>query len=180
MNIERKDILSRTSYMQVIDTGSKVKVKNTTGFQWEIENPIIQNECKSANFFNKEEVVSRTRICEILESTNGAVFTVTFSKQITEEDILSKLLDIGLENTQENEGVWVDKNDYSLLTKEILKGEERTLIGYLIDTKQEFGRYKVIDLEVQFNDPKAHALRQVDSKTISELIYNSVKYKVKK
>lgn len=171
MDIKRNDILSRTSYMQVIDTGSKVSVKNTNDLKWNITNDILQNECKSANFFNKEETVSRTKICEILESTNGAVFTVVFNKQITEEQLLNDLRNIAS---------YGDVEDVEQLTKDILKGEERTLIGYLIDTKQEFGRYKVVDLEVQFNDPKAHALRQVDSKTISELIFNSVKYKVKK
>lgn len=175
MDIKRNDILSRTSYMQVIDTGGKVRVKNTTEFQWEIENPILQNECKSANFFNKEEVVSRTRICEILESTNGAVFTVVFSKQLNE----NKFAEI-VTNLSNGEASRLASSQVKSYLEQVLQGEERTLIGHLIDTKQEFGRYKVVDLEVQFTDPKAHSLRQVDSKTISELIFNSVKYKVKK
>lgn len=169
MDIKKNDILSRTSYIQVIDTGSSVRVKNTTGLTWGIENNILQNECKSANWFNKEEYISRTRICEILESTNGAVFSVTFNKQITRDDTTNYIKQY-------------DKKELNIdqFTDAVSSGEERTLIGHLIDTKQEFGRYKVIDLEIQFNDCKAHALRQVDSKTISELIFNGVKYKVKK
>src|SRR6188508_162613 len=174
MEIKKGDKLSRTSYMEVISTnGRETEVTNGVK-KWSISNDILISESKSATWFNETKVLSATSVCEVLEQTNGAVFSVTFTKQVDEEKLAEYL---------EGEDKKISKSasitDYKYLAKSFLQGEKRTLIGYLIDTKQEFGRYKVIDLELQFKDSSKYNIRQVDSKTISELIFNGVKYKVK-
>lgn len=166
MEIKKGNILSRTSYMEVLNTNN-VETEVTNGSKrWNISNDILISESKSATWYNEEKFLSRGSICEILENTNGAVFSVTFNKQVTKEQIVTKLRETDGQLGAEA------KADY------ILQGEERTLIGYLVDTKQEFGRYKVVDLELQFKG-ESHNLRQVDSKTITQLIFNGVKYKIK-
>lgn len=179
MKINKNDIFSRTSYFVVRNISQEmVEVTNTKNLTWQIGKNIIENECISAINFTKEEMVSKTKICEILESTNGAVFTVTFSKQIEDDYIYKTLQDL-----YPNKGKIVSKEKFDRSVKSIIKniktGEKRVLTGHLIDSKQEFGRYKVIDLEIQLNDSSKHSVRQVDSKTIEELIFNNVKYKVK-
>lgn len=167
MEIKKGNILSRTSYMEVLNTNSISTQVSNGRDKWSIDNHILTGECKSATWYNEEKFLSRSSICEILENTNGAVFSVTFNKQVTEES-MSSLLD-QLINKEINTEQFLSQ---------ITLGEGRTLIGYLVDTKQEFGRYKVVDLELQFKG-ESHNLRQVDSKTITELIFNGVKYKIK-
>jgi hypothetical protein len=179
MEIKKGNILSRTSYMEVLNTNN-VETEVTNGSKrWNISNDILINESKSATWYNEEKFLSRSSICEILEQTNGAVFTVTFTKQVDEEEANVKMLKYIKKLTIARCKEDLSGLDSNEIVKDILKGEERTLIGYLIDTKQEFGRYKVIDLELQFKDSSKYNIRQVDSKTISELIFNGVKYKVK-
>lgn len=61
-------------------------------------------------------------------------------------------------------------------------GENRTLIGYLIETENGFGRSNVIDLDIDKDisgsSPK-YRIRQVDHRTLNWLIVKGVKYKVK-
>lgn len=54
-------------------------------------------------------------------------------------------------------------------------GELRELIGYLINTENEFGRSNVIDLEVK----TGNRTRQVDHRTIDGLVLKNVLYVVK-
>lgn len=55
-------------------------------------------------------------------------------------------------------------------------GKERTLIGHLTDTETHFGRSNVIDLENTSGSP----IRQVDHRTLSEVIINNTKYSLNK
>lgn len=177
---KKGEFLSRTSYMLV--TGSDntgLTVKNQKNLEWAIATNIVENECISASQFSKEEKKSKTEICEILESTKGTVFTVNYNKQVDKDKLKETL-----ENLYPNKGKIISKDDFDKNVKSILKsvetGEERTLVGYLKSTKTLFGRYQVIDLEVNF-DPSIdnNGDRQVDSKTINWLIFNDVKYIVK-
>ncbi len=178
MKFQKGDILSRTSYMIIESTGTTSKVRNDKNLSWNIGNDILENESTSANYIEKTEQVSRTKICEILENSNGAVFTVNFNKQADTKNVKTTL-----EALYPNKGKIASKDEFDKEVKAILKslnvGEERTLTGYLLSTKQEFGRYLVKDLEIVFNDNTAHAERQVDSKTINWLIFNKIKYEVK-
>ncbi len=173
MEIKKGNILSRTSYMEVLNTNN-VETEVTNGSKrWNISNDILINESKSATWYNEEKFLSRSSICEILENTNGAVFSVTFNKKINEE----KFAEI-VTNLSNGQSSRLPQPEVKSYLEQVLQGEERTLIGYLVDTKQEFGRYKVVDLELQFKGEN-HNLRQVDSKTITQLIFNGVKYKIK-
>lgn len=55
-------------------------------------------------------------------------------------------------------------------------GEERTLVGKLIDTENQMGRSNVTDLEVV----SGTNLRQVDHRTLKQVIVKGIKYIVKK
>ena len=54
-------------------------------------------------------------------------------------------------------------------------GNPRTLIGYKLSTENLMGRVNAVDLEVK----TGHNQRQIDLRTINQLIANDVKYSVK-
>lgn len=55
-------------------------------------------------------------------------------------------------------------------------GEDRTLIGHLLNTENLMGRSDVVDLQVTGGNP----MRQVDHRTTKSIILKGVKYTVKK
>ena len=73
------------------------------------------------------------------------------------------------------------------LSKDLERGEERTLIGHLVEAEPLMGRSKVIDLEEHFEnierkrkgEAAKHTLKQVDHRHINWLIINGTKYIVK-
>jgi len=79
------DILSRVSYMKVVaDRGTSIRVKNETGYEWDISKDIVSHECHTADHFTEEEAVTRSRLAEILtDEVRDDAFTVQFSKQAT-------------------------------------------------------------------------------------------------
>lgn len=70
------------------------------------------------------------------------------------------------------------------VVKEAMKGETRVMHARLhrtddFDAAMELGRYRVVDLDelIKHGDEK-RALRMVDTRTISELIVDGVRYYV--
>lgn len=172
LKLKGGDKLSRISYVTVIDTDyNSVQVKNEEGLIWDITKDIVAKECYSANQFNEEREVSRTELIEIFNNVGNAVFTVNFDKLPTAEDFL-KL-------TRGEEGVIRSFKDMEKDFKK-LKGENRTLVGYLVKPENGFGRSLVIDLEADTTkESKAPKFRQVDHRSLNWLICKNTKYIVK-
>jgi hypothetical protein len=65
--------------------------------------------------------------------------------------------------------------------KKALEGEERVLVGRLLGTKDDFGRFHVIDMDIAEDKSKSYDVRQrlVDPRTLNWLIVKNVKYEVK-
>lgn len=68
------------------------------------------------------------------------------------------------------------------VVKEVMKGDTRVMHARLyrtddFDASMELGRYRVVDLdELIKHDDEKRALRMVDTRTISELIVDGVRY----
>lgn len=62
---------------------------------------------------------------------------------------------------------------------EEIPGEERVLRGYKIQFSSRDGRYNCRDMDIEVTSKEA-GIRPVNINTISELIYNGVRYVVKK
>jgi len=56
-----------------------------------------------------------------------------------------------------------------------VNGEERILVGHLLETENQMGRSNVRDLMIT----KRHAIRQVDHRTLKSLIVGNTKYVIK-
>jgi len=154
--------------------GIHVQVKNEDGFSWSIAGNIVGNECYSTHY-DTEEKKSRTEVAELLMSARDAIVVVNFNKQANADSVHKQL--------EVSDGKKVTKK----LLESLLKGEERTLTGYVIGSEPVLGRTVVIDLEKdKVLRPTKEAgvewdqrQRQVDHRTLNYVIYKNVKYIVK-
>jgi len=175
------EYLSETQYYRVIDKQAQgVDVMNARGYQFHIATPILEEGCLAAGQFSKEVKISKTECIKKMLDAKGDIFTVNFNKQPSAEShglVLGKATISDL----------TDPAKLKKLSKELEKGEERTLVGHLVDAEPLLGRSKVIDLEEHFKnidrkrkrEPEIHSLKQVDHRHINWLILNGVKYIVK-
>lgn len=173
--IQKENYLSETQYYKVVGKNPQsIQVVNERGLSFSIGNNIVSEGIFSADQFLTEEKVTRTELIEIFSKVGNTIFTVNFNKQPTASQINE-----AIEST--NKGKILPIKDMKKLIKEAFKGEERTLVGYLINTETGFGRSTVIDLEADkgSNPEYDGRLRQVDHRTLNWLIYKNVKYIVK-
>lgn len=167
--IKKGDYVSRISYMKIEENlGRYQKVSNETGFTWDISNDVLKEECISASEFSEEIKVSRTELIEKFNNVGATVFTVNFDKSPSPEDYLAA--------TRGKGNIILSFDDMKKQFKKI-KGENRTLVGYMIKVENGFGRSNVIDLEIPHDQ---HRIRQVDHRSLNWLIVNGIKYIVKK
>lgn len=175
------EYLSETQYYRVMDKQSQgVDVMNARGYQFHIASPILEEGCLAAGQFTKEMKISKTECIKKMLDAKGDIFTVNFNKQPSADShgiVLGKATISDL----------TDPAKLKKLSKELEKGEERTLIGHLVDVEPLLGRSKVIDLEEHFKnierkqkkEAEVPVLKQVDHRHINWLILNGVKYVVK-
>lgn len=166
--------LSETQYYKVLDnTGlGGIRVRNERGKEFTIGNGIIAEGSYTNDQFTEEQLVSRTELIDIFNNVGSHVFTVTFNKQPKAKDINKALESL-------NKGKILSNKEIKATIKKVYEGTERTLVGYLLKTETGFGRSMVIDLEVEPHPDNEVRIRQVDHRTISELIYKNVRYYVK-
>lgn len=180
--IKRETVLSEIQYYTVVDVVSDiVKVRNERGFEFHIQNKIVEEGSFSADQFDKQEKITKTEMGELFSSIGDTVFTVNFNKQVKKEDVKA-----ALDTLYANKGgAIISKSDFDKKVKSILsnvyEGEERTLVGYRISSDVVLGRSTVIDLNIVADPSKTYdvRLRQVDHRSINWLIYKNVKYIVK-
>ena len=166
------DYLSETQYYQVTSiTSDSVGVKNERGLTFNVDLDIVEEGMRSASQYKVEKQVTRTEICEYLASAGNNVFTINFDKQVKVKDSADKINEL-LANVDN----YKTKKSITEFTKDLLTGENRTLVGYLINSEPMTGRSTVIDLEVAIDK---HRLRQVDHRSIQWMILKNVKYIVK-
>ena len=171
------DYLSETQYYKILKINSKtVALINEKGIKYNFEKELIVEAMHSASLYEIEKKVNRTEINEILQQAGNNIFTVNFHKQVKEKDIKEKLVD----TIKDEDGNLLNSEDIEKklkkISKELTKGEERTLIGYLVELNSQMGRSLVIDMEIA---PEQNRIRQIDHRTINWLILNNTKYIVK-
>ena len=174
--LKKGDFLSEIQYYKVVDiVGGTVQVENERGFKFAVSSGIVEEGMFSANQFTEEVSLTRTELIEQLGKVGNTIFTVNFNKLPTADTINEAIESL-------NNGKILPIKEMKKKVKEAFKGEERTLIGYLVNTETGFGRSTVIDMEQSRGDnPEWDArLRQVDHRTINWLIHKNTKYIIKK
>ena len=174
--IKEGDFLSEIQYYRVLEVrNSTVRVVNERGMEFTIGGDIVEEGIFSANQFTEVVELTRTQLIEQLSNVGNTIFTVNFNKLPTVKDINAAIEGL-------NKGQILPVSQMKKNVKAAFDGEERTLIGYLIQTETGFGRSSVIDITVERGDkPEWDArIRQVDHRTLNWLIHKNVKYIIKK
>ena len=166
-----------------------------------IDNGYIATLLNDASQFDEVKEVTREDkkdgtpgIRTIFESIHsGKVFTVVFKKQDTPKsarkfkaevdaiaDEICKEID-KVKNSKKGVADWAKKTIYALMSNPVSKveeGEMRTLRGFKLQFNSRDGKYRCLDMDIQRTD-KETGERFVNINTISELIYDGIKYVVK-
>ena len=180
-SIKENDFFSEVQYYKCIDKSQQsVDVQNARGFEFEIAKPIIEEGSWSASQHPKEVKVSRTDCIKKMLHAKADIFTVNFNKKPNADSHSNVLKKATIADI-------TDPKKLRKLSKELEKGQERTLIGHLVEAEPLLGRSKVIDLEEHFRNierkkrkqPTNHTLKQVDHRHINWLIINGTKYVVR-
>lgn len=164
-NLKKGDWLSRISYIRILEQTSKgYRVENASGFSWTIGEDIIENECEPAFECEGTENMTQTQLVDLLlTEARGCVVEVRFTKKQTPERILQQLSGTDVSS--------MSKAAAKKFASQLLIGEERVLVGYVIGTDMS-GRIKMVDLNIS----DKNNVRLVDPRTLSEVTLRKKKY----
>lgn len=181
--IKGGEYYSRLSFGKVVSKSNhSLTIQNDKGKDWTIDGGIVENEFYIHGQFTTEEAVTRTEMIEKLREATRIVFVVNYNKQVKSEEVLKTICEL----YPNKGGVIKSEKDFTAAVKaelgRLVIGEERTLIGYHTGSTDDFGRFRVIDLE-QPKDVSDSGydkrFRLVDPRTLNWLIVNNIKYKIK-
>lgn len=158
------DFLSQTSYCKVTrvigdENQRKVVVENNLGDKWTIGKNIVEREMYSSSQFSRIEKKTMTELANLMSNVKDSVFTVCFTRKLNSDHIETIL--------NENKDL-----DNKKLSKLLLKGKDRVLVGRMDTGDTVLGRSRVVDLE-------NGGYRLVDHRTIKWIIVKNVKYELK-
>ena len=175
-SLKAGDILYEVSYHtvnKVDDEYVYVTTEGGTG-QIRISRSIVRDSIFSTDQYAKEEKITRTMLAQKIEGLGHAAFRVSFKLQVASNDVAD-----GLDNADMS-----TKTKRRKLIKELLDGKPRVMHARLFRTKDfdasmELGRYRVVDLDdlAKHGDEK-RALRMVDTRTVTELVVDNIRYVV--
>lgn len=198
--LKKGDILSEESHYIVRDTiGGKVNLTHfESGKKITIASRYVRDFIDNADQYDNVVVVGKEDkkdgtpgIRTIFENIHtGQVFTVTFKKQdkpktkkaLEEERAAQREAAVALiekaRKAKKSMAV-AYKEALELIQnnpiKDVIEGEERVLRGYKMQFVSRDGKYKCMDMDITRTD-KETGERLVNINTISQLIYNGVKY----
>lgn len=156
-------VFSRHSFGKVLGVhGSQIRLRNSNGFEWGIDENILEQEFSFADQFDKEEDVSRTRAIEILTEHSHTAMTVHFNKALDPKAVADAL--------KGGQGTLSDK-EWKKRVAEACAGEERVMIGHHSNSFDEHRRLHFVEMD--------KGGRLVDVRTVNWMIVNRVKYTVK-
>lgn len=195
------DILSESSHYIVRETGRSVKLEHfESGHVVTIRDSYIRNFIDNADQYEKEVKVGKEDkkdgtpgIRTIFEGIHsGQVFTVVFKKQ--DKPKTKKALEAEREAQRADAVALIEKArkaKKSMATaykealeliqnnpiKDVIEGEDRVLRGYKLQFVSRDGKYRCMDMDIT-RTGKETGERFVNINTISQLVYNGVKYVV--
>lgn len=145
-----------------------------TNSKMQISRNIVRDQIYSTDQYASEQKMTRTELAQKIETLGHAAFRVTFRKQVSSNDVADALdgKDLGTQAKRRK------------VVKGLMEGEERVMHARLLRSKEfdaalELGRYKVIDLK-QFDETGSigRSTRLVDTRTVTELVVDNVRYYV--
>jgi len=141
-----------------------------------IATSLVENSAFTTSQFVTEKKVTRTEMAQHIEGLGHAAFRVTFTKMVNPNDIADNLegADLGTQAKRRK------------LVKTLMDGEERVMHCRLhrseqFDAAMELGRYRVVDIAALLKDKNGDykkALRMIDTRTLTELVVDNIRYYV--
>lgn len=165
---EAGDWYSKVFYFNLRKIAPSCEFVDQLGEPFQITRGIVDEEMSNGTLYNEVVRVTRTEMVSVLENVGDRVFTVTFNKKLDNKIVKEKLKKIDLRRMS-NKAYMTD------LAETILTGEESTMTGHLIKSETIMGRSAIIDL----NADKQPAYRQVDHRTLKEIITDNKRYVLK-
>ena len=165
---------SQVTYYKVKDIEKDtVKVVSSVNSSKEIAigKDILVSEMNSASAFDKEEKLTRTEMVEKLMDAKETVFTVSFNKKVDDkwiQQVISEQIKSAadLKNTKK----------VAEVSKQLVAGSEIEMSCQLLNSENGLGRSTVLDLNAEYGKN----FRQIDHRTVSQLVLKNVKYTLKK
>jgi hypothetical protein len=142
--------------------GNTIHVKNNKGDVWTLTAPLVSSQFSFADQYEQEVKVSRTEMIGILKLNRQTAMTVVFHKK-PDGKAISKELAAG--QGEMSDRAWLIK------INKLIAGEERTMIGH------HYGSMDAHD-RLQFRE-HGKGNRLVDTRTLTELVVNQVRYVIK-
>lgn len=198
--IEVGDIFSEESHYIVkeVKSGSVVFEHLESGKNVNLSNEYVHDMLNTSDQYEKEVKVTKedkkdgtVGIRTIFEGIKSSeVFTVVFKKQDkpkTKKQIESEreaqraeavaLIDKAKKNKKSMAVAYKEALEFiqNNPIKDYVDGEDRVLRGYKMQFVSRDGKYRCMDMDIERND-KETGERLVNINTISQLIYNGVKY----
>ena len=201
IKFKKDDVLSESSHYKVLDVNfdGSIKVLHVeSNDEVNIGKSYVENYIKSADYYTEEVKVNKEDkkdgtlgIRSIWENIHsGQVFTVVFKKQ--DKPKTKKQIELEKEAQRAEAVALIDKakrNKKSMAVaykealefiqnnpiKDYVDGEDRVLRGYKMQFVSRDGKYRCMDMDIERTD-KETGERLVNINTISQLIYNGVKY----
>ena len=159
------DHFSSISYLKVQKIeGDTVTVENSLGGSWVISKDLLVRDAWSAELYAQEVKTTMTELARILSECQDTVFTVSFKRKVTADDLMATLA------TMDESKVSKAKD----LEKLVTLGQDCQITGRLAGEETVFGRSLVVDLDAD------SGFKQVDHRTINWIIYKNVKYSLGK
>ena len=142
--------------------GNKAYVKSAVGKEYEISISLVERLFSFADQYDEEVKVSRTDLIKIVKAAPQTAMTVTFCKK-PDAKIIAKELSAGQSGMGDT--IWASK------VKKLIAGEQRTMVGQHFGVFDEHERLKFQEY--------GKGPRLVDTRTLSMVIVNRVKYVAK-
>lgn len=198
--IEIGDVFSEESHYVVSEINTDKIVFNhlESGRQVSLSKDYVQNLLNTSDQYDKEVKVTREDkkdgtpgIRTIFEGIKSSeVFTVVFKKQdrpktkkaLEEEkeeqrNKAIEIIDKAKRQKKSMASAYKEALEYiqNNPIKDYIEGEDRVLRGFKLQFVSRDGKYKCLDMDIE-KDEKETGERLVNINTISQLIYNGVKY----
>lgn len=168
--IKKGSVLSNTLYLTVEAVGpNSITVKDQTGLTFAVNGKQLIEGMNSADQFTETKTVSMTEAASVLENAGDTVFMCSFNKMANEETVAEALGKLSVTDL-------TTPKTLKKHLKSLLVGEERILVGHLINSEAKLGRSSVVDLNIAKGQ---HNVRLIDHRQINFIVIKGVKYIVK-
>lgn len=160
------DVFTRHSAGTVTDvTFNRIMLKNAEGKEWEIDKAIVEAEFSFANHIQgPTEKLNRTELIEKIKENSRQAMTITYNKKVEGKNV-AELLAKG--QNDKTDRAWVQE------VNKAMQGDERALTGHHSNAYTAHGH-------LYFNClGETTGIRQVDLRTVKELIVNNTRYQLK-